>query len=312
LEIVQEKNANFAGEPIMNSMKAIVFPGQGAQFVGMGKELYDSSELARDHFAKANEILGFDIQSLMFEGTPEDLQKTSVTQPAIYIHSVLAALVNDLDKEAGMVAGHSLGEFSALAVAGALSFEDGLRLVAIRANAMQKACDQAESSMAALIGMEDEAVEKLCESIEGEIVVPANYNTAGQLVISGSVAGIDKAIEMAQSQGARMAKKLAVNGAFHSPFMEPARLELAEGIEKTPFNDIKVPIYQNVTALPATEKAVIKDNLLKQLTAPVRWTQTMKHMIADGATEFVESGPGNVLRGLLKRIDRKFPASAVS
>jgi [acyl-carrier-protein] S-malonyltransferase len=296
----------------MNSMKAIVFPGQGAQFVGMGKELYDSSELARDHFAKANEILGFDIQSLMFEGTPEDLQKTSVTQPAIYIHSVLAALVNDLDKEAGMVAGHSLGEFSALAVAGALSFEDGLRLVAIRANAMQKACDQAESSMAALIGMEDEAVEKLCESIEGEIVVPANYNTAGQLVISGSVAGIDKAIEMAQSQGARMAKKLAVNGAFHSPFMEPARLELAEGIEKTPFNDIKVPIYQNVTALPATEKAVIKDNLLKQLTAPVRWTQTMKHMIADGATEFVESGPGNVLRGLLKRIDRKFPASAVS
>lgn len=293
-------------------MKAIVFPGQGAQFVGMGKELYENSDLAKELFTKANDILGFDIQSIMFEGTEDDLRKTSVTQPAIYIHSVVAALVNGLDKEAAMVAGHSLGEFSALAVAGALSFEDGLRLVSIRANAMQKACDMAASTMAAIVGMEDEVVEQLCASIDGESVVPANYNTEGQLVISGSVAGIDQAIERATAQGARMAKKLEVNGAFHSPFMEPARLELAEGIENTPFNDARVPVYQNVTAAPATDKTVIKENLLKQLTAPVRWTQTMKAMIADGATEVVESGPGKVLQGLFKRIDRKFPSSGVN
>ncbi len=293
-------------------MKAIVFPGQGAQFVGMGKELYENSDLAKTLFAKANDILGFDIQAIMFDGTEEDLRKTSVTQPAIYIHSVVAALVNGLDKEAAMVAGHSLGEFSALAVSGALSFEDGLRLVAIRANAMQKACDLTESTMAAIVGMEDEAVEQLCAAITGETVVPANYNTDGQLVISGSEAGINEAIELAKEQGARMALKLEVNGAFHSPFMEPARLELAEGIENTPFSDAKVPVYQNVTASAATDKNVIKDNLLKQLTAPVRWTQTMKQMIADGATEVVESGPGKVLQGLFKRIDRKFPSSGVS
>ena len=291
-------------------MKAIVFPGQGAQFVGMGKELYENSDLAKELFAKANDILGFDIQSIMFEGTEDDLRKTSVTQPAIYIHSVVAALVNGLDKEAAMVAGHSLGEFSALAVAGALSFEDGLRLVSIRANAMQKACDMEKSTMAAIVGMEDQVVEELCASIDG--VVPANYNTNGQLVISGSEAGIDKAIEMATAQGARMAKKLEVNGAFHSPFMEPARVELAEGIENTPFSDAKVPVYQNVTASPSTDKDVIKANLLKQLTAPVRWTQTMKAMIADGATEVVESGPGRVLQGLFKRIDRRFPSSGVN
>lgn len=278
----------------------------------MGKELYENSDLAKELFTKANDILGFDIQSIMFEGTEDDLRKTSVTQPAIYIHSVVAALVNGLDKEAAMVAGHSLGEFSALAVAGALSFEDGLRLVSIRANAMQKACDMAASTMAAIVGMEDEVVEQLCASIDGESVVPANYNTEGQLVISGSVAGIDQAIERATAQGARMAKKLEVNGAFHSPFMEPARLELAEGIENTPFNDARVPVYQNVTAAPATDKTVIKENLLKQLTAPVRWTQTMKAMIADGATEVVESGPGKVLQGLFKRIDRKFPSSGVN
>ncbi len=293
-------------------MKALVFPGQGAQYVGMGKELYDASAEAQALFAKANDILGFDIQSLMFEGTDEDLRKTSVTQPAIYIHSVVAAMVHDLGKDAGMVAGHSLGEFSALTVAGALSFEDGLRLVSTRANAMQKACDMQESTMAAIIGMEDEAVEAVCANVTGEIVVPANYNTVGQLVISGSLEGVAKAIVLAQEGGARMAKKLEVNGAFHSPLMEPARLELAEGIENTHFNDTNIPIYQNVTAKPATEKDLIKGNLLSQLTAAVRWTQTMQHMIADGATEFVEVGPGKVLRGLLKRIDRKFPASGVS
>ncbi|MEM6264673.1 MAG: ACP S-malonyltransferase [Bacteroidota bacterium] len=292
-------------------MKAVVFPGQGAQFVGMGKELYDQSKKAQTLFSQANEILGFDIQELMFAGTPEDLMQTSVTQPSIFIHSVAAALENGLDLEAKMVAGHSLGEFSALTVSGAISFEEGLKLVSIRANAMQKACDAQESTMAAIVGLDDEVVEAICAEIE-DIVVPANYNTSGQLVISGTVSGVEKGIELALERGARIAKKLAVNGAFHSPLMESARLELAEGIEKADIHDAKMPIYQNVTARPHIEKEDIKANLLQQLTSPVRWTQTMQQMMADGATEFVEAGPGNVLRGLLKRVDRKFPASAVS
>ena len=292
-------------------MKALVFPGQGAQFSGMGKELYEASAEAKALFAKANDILGFDIQSIMFEGSDEDLKKTSVTQPAIYIHSVVAAIVNNLPAQAAMVAGHSLGEFSALAAAGALSFEDGLRLVSIRANAMQKACDIQESTMAAILGMADEDVEAICSGID-DTVVPANYNTVGQLVISGSVAGIDAAIAAATEKGARRALKLPVNGAFHSPLMEPARVELAEGIEQTNFQDINIPIYQNVTAKPHTNKDEIKANILAQLTAPVRWTQTVQAMIADGATEFVESGPGKVLSGLVKKVDRKMPVSQVS
>ena len=291
-------------------MKALVFPGQGAQFSGMGKELYEASYEAKALFSKANDILGFDIQSIMFEGTDEDLKKTSVTQPAIYIHSVVAAVVNNLAADAAMVAGHSLGEFSALAVAGALSFEDGLRLVSIRANAMQKACDLQESTMAAILGMADEEVEAVCAAID-DIVVPANYNTVGQLVISGSKSGIAAAIAAVQEQG-KKAIELSVNGAFHSPMMEPARIELAEGIEKTPFNDIQIPIYQNVTALPHTNKDEIKTNLLAQLTSPVRWTQTMQAMIAAGATEFVEAGPGKVLSGLVKKVDRRMPVSQFS
>lgn len=293
-------------------MKALVFPGQGAQFVGMGKELFDQSALAKELFGKANEILGFDIQSIMFEGTDEDLKRTSVTQPSIYIHSVVAAMVNNLAADAAMMAGHSLGEFSALTVAGALSFEDGLRLVSTRANAMQKACDIQESTMAAILGMEDEVVEAICAEVSGEIVVPANYNTVGQLVISGTKAGIAAAIAIAQEKGARRAMELPVNGAFHSPLMEPARIELAEGIEQTQFNDTKVPVYQNVTAKPYTDSESIKTNLLQQLTSSVRWTQTMQNMIADGAAEFIEVGPGKAISGMVKKIDRKFPVSQVS
>lgn len=294
-------------------MKALVFPGQGAQFVGMGKSLYDASDLAKDLFRQANDILGFDIQTIMFEGTEEDLRRTSVTQPAIYIHSVLAAMVNGLEKEAQMAAGHSLGEFSALAVAGALSFEAGLRLVAIRANAMQKACDLEPSTMAAILGMEDEAVEAVCEAAraEGQIVVPANYNSPGQLVISGSKAGIARALEIAKERGAKRAIELAVNGAFHSPLMEPARLELAEGIEKTEISDSAIPVYQNYTAKAHTAKAEIKHNLLMQLTAPVRWTQSVQAMLAAGATDFVECGPGKVLSGLVKKIDRNVQTANV-
>ena len=293
-------------------MKALVFPGQGAQFVGMGQELYDASDLAKEMFAKANEILGFDIQGIMFGGTDEDLKRTSVTQPSIYIHSVVAAMVNDLAQDAAMTAGHSLGEFSALTVAGALSFEDGLKLVSIRANAMQKACDMQESTMAAILGMEDADVEAICAAVEGEIVVPANYNTIGQLVISGSKAGIAKAIELAQEKGARRAIELPVNGAFHSPLMEPARVELAEGIEQTQFSDTQIPVYQNVDAKAHTSAEEIKANLLQQLTSSVRWTQTMQNMIAAGATEFIEVGPGKALSGMAKKIDRKFPVSQVS
>lgn len=293
-------------------MKAVVFPGQGAQFVGMGKSLHEQSELARELFAKANEIVGFDITKMMFEGTDEDLKRTSVTQPAIYIHSVITALVNGLDKQADMVAGHSLGEFSALAVAGALSFEAGLRLVCIRANAMQKACDLQESTMAAILGMEDAAVEAICAEISDDIVVPANYNSPGQLVISGTKTGIARALALATEKGAKRAIELSVNGAFHSPLMEPARLELAEGIERAEFFDAQTPVYQNVTAQAHTDKSEIKANLLQQLTSPVRWTQIMQNMIAAGAAEFVESGPGNVLSGLVKKVDRKMPTSQMA
>lgn len=259
-------------------------------------------------FEKANEILGFDITNIMFNGTADELKQTSVTQPAIYMHSVILAKV--LGMEGAMAAGHSLGEFSALAVAGALSFEDGLKLVSIRANAMQKACDAQESTMAAIVGMEDPAVEEICSKIE-DIVVPANYNSPGQLVISGSISGINSAVDAANEAGARMAKVLEVNGAFHSPLMEPARVELEEGINNASFSDARIPVYQNVTAKPETSADVIKANLVAQLTAPVRWTQTIQQMIADGATEFVEIGPGKVLQGLMRRIDRSAAASGV-
>lgn len=287
-------------------MKAVVFPGQGAQHPGMGQDLYNASDEAQALFAKANEVLGFDIQATMFEGTEDDLRKTSVTQPAIFIHSVVAALVNGLDKSAEMTAGHSLGEFSALTAAGAMAFEDGLKLVSIRANAMQKACDAQESTMAAILGLEDAVVEEICANIE-EVVVPANYNTVGQIVISGSLEGVAKAIAQAEVKGARRAIKLQVNGAFHSPLMESARIELAQGIESIAFNDARIPVYQNVTAQPHQAKDEIKANLLAQLTAPVRWTQTMHAMIDAGATNFVECGPGKVLRGLVKKVDRKMP-----
>ncbi|WNJ18880.1 ACP S-malonyltransferase [Pontibacter sp. G13] len=295
-------------------MKALVFPGQGAQFSGMGKELFESSAQAQELFAQANEILGFDIQSTMFEGSEEDLKRTSVTQPAVFIHAYVAAVVHGVLDAADVTAGHSLGEFTALAASGALSFEDGLKLVSIRANAMQKACDIEPSTMAAILGMEDAAVEAICQQASegGEIVVPANYNTVGQLVISGSKAGIAKAIELAQEQGARRALELSVNGAFHSQFMEPARVELAAGIEQAAFSNARIPVYQNVDAQPHTDAAEIKENLLKQLTAPVRWTQTVQNMVANGVTEFVEAGPGKVLSGLIKKVDRKLPVSQVN
>ncbi|MDE6197397.1 MAG: ACP S-malonyltransferase [Muribaculaceae bacterium] len=289
-------------------MKAYVFPGQGAQFVGMGKDLYDNNAEARELFEKANEILGFRITDLMFAGTDEDLRQTAVTQPAIFLHSVLLAKSLGADFKPDMVAGHSLGEFSALVAAGALSFEDGLRLVAARANAMQKACELTESTMAAVLALPDEKVEEICAGIDG-VVVCANYNCPGQLVISGEVAAIDAACEALKAAGAKRALKLKVGGAFHSPCMEPARAELAEAIERTEVHAPVCPVYQNVDALPHTDPAEIKANLVAQLTAPVRWTQTVRNMIADGATEFVELGPGKVLQGLVAKID---PAAAVS
>lgn len=266
----------------------------------MGKALYDASPVAKEMFDRANDILGFDIVNIMFNGTEEDLKQTSVTQPAIYLHSVALAAAGGFQGD--MVAGHSLGEFSALVAAGVLSFEDGLRLVAIRANAMQKACNLAESTMAAIVGLEDEQVEAVCAQFDD--VVPANYNSVGQLVISGSKSGIAAAIEAAKAAGAKIAKELVVNGAFHSPFMQPAAEELAAGIAATTFHDAKVPIYQNVTAAPATSADLIKANLVAQLTAPVRWTQTVRQMSADGATSFTEIGPGKVLAGLIKRINK--------
>ncbi|GAB1415209.1 ACP S-malonyltransferase [Paludibacter sp.] len=284
-------------------MKAYVFPGQGAQFVGMGKDLYDNSSLACEYFEKANEILGFRITDLMFSGTPDDLKQTKVTQPAIFLHSVISALVLGDEFQPDMVAGHSLGEFSALVAAKALSFEDGLVLVSKRAMAMQKACEIEESTMAAVLGLSDEIVEEVCDSITTEVVVPANYNCPGQLVISGSVAGIDMACEALKAKGAKRALRLPVGGAFHSPLMKPAGDELQAAINETIINEPICPVYQNVNAYPQTDPKSIKENLIAQLTAPVRWTQTVKNMITDGATEFFELGPGDVLKGLVKKVN---------
>ncbi len=283
-------------------MKAFVFPGQGAQFVGMGKDLYEQSAVAKEMFEKANEILGFRITDLMFEGTDEDLRQTKVTQPAIFLHSVILAKTMGDAFCPQMVAGHSLGEFSALVAAGALSFEDGLKLVYQRATAMQKACEITPSTMAAVLNLPDEKVEEICAGID-EVVVPANYNCPGQIVISGSEAGIDKACEQLLAAGAKRALKLKVGGAFHSPLMEPARAELAEAIHSTTISTPVCPVYQNVSTIGETNPETIKANLIAQLTAPVKWTQSVRHMIADGATSFTEVGPGNVLQGLVKKID---------
>lgn len=283
--------------------KAYVFPGQGAQFVGMGKELYESNEKARALFDQANDILGFRITDIMFEGTDEDLKQTKVTQPAVFLHSVITALCLD-DFCPDMVAGHSLGEFSALTAAGALRFEDGLRLVYARAMAMQKACEAEPSTMAAIINLPDETIERICAEIsaEGGVVVPANFNSPGQVVISGSVEAVKEACAQLKAAGAKRALPLAVGGAFHSPLMESARVELAAAIEQAPISSPICPVYQNVDALPHTDPVEIKENLLKQLTSPVRWTQSVQNMMADGMTEFVECGPGEVLAGLIKRI----------
>ena len=280
-------------------MKAYVFPGQGAQFVGMGKDLYESNEQARELFEKANEILGFRITDIMFEGTAEDLKQTKVTQPAVFLHSVISAIVLGVEPE--MVAGHSLGEFSALVVAKALSFEDGLRLVAARAMAMQKACELNPSVMAAVLGLPDEKVEEVCAGIDG-VVVPANYNCPGQLVISGANEAIDAACEKMKEAGAKRALKLPVGGAFHSPLMEPARVELEAAIRATTYNKPICPVYQNIDAKPYTDPEELKRNSIAQLTGPVRWTQTVQNMVADGASSFRELGPGNVLQGLIKKI----------
>ncbi|MES2588456.1 MAG: ACP S-malonyltransferase [Bacteroidota bacterium] len=290
-------------------MKAYVFPGQGAQFSGMGKDLYDKSDLAKGMFVKANEILGYDIQKIMFEGTDEELKQTKVTQPAIFLHSViLAACLGDSFKP-DMVAGHSLGEISALVANKTLKFEDGLKLVYKRALAMQKACEAEPSTMAAILGLEDEIVEKICAEING-IVVAANYNCPGQLVISGAFPAVEEACLKLTEAGAKRALLLPVGGAFHSPLMEPAREELAAAIEATEFSTPICPVYQNVNASAVTSPEEIKKNLVAQLTAPVRWTQTMNLMIADGATEVIEVGPGKVLQGLFKKVDRAFPCSS--
>ena len=290
--------------------KAYVFPGQGAQFVGMGKDMYENSELAKELFEKANEVLGFRITDLMFEGTDEDLRQTKVTQPAIFLHSVILTKAYADKFSPDMVAGHSLGEFSALVAAGALDFEDGLKLVYKRALAMQKACEAAPSTMAAIIGLADDKVEEICASIDG-VVVPANYNCPGQLVISGTHETIDAACEKLSEAGARRALKLPVGGAFHSPLMEPAKEELAAAIEQTTFKTPICPVYQNVSTKGETDPEVIKKNLVAQLTAPVKWTQSAQNMVADGMTELIECGPGAVLQGLMKKIDKTVTTTSI-
>ncbi len=292
-------------------MKAYVFPGQGSQFKGMGKDLYDNSAKAKELFETGNSVLGFRLTDIMFEGTDEDLKQTKVTQPAIFLHSVVLAILKGEIFKPAMVAGHSLGEFSALTATGALSFEDGLRLVLQRALAMQKACEATPSTMAAVLALEDSKVEEICASIKDDIVVPANYNCPGQLVISGTVPGVTKACELLKAAGAKRALMLPVGGAFHSPLMEPARIELSKAIEATTFNKPVCVVYQNVNASPETEPEAIKRNLIAQLTAPVRWTQTIQRMTADGATQYYEVGPSKVLQGLVKKISPSVEAMSI-
>ena len=292
-------------------MKAYIFPGQGAQFTGMGLDLYNNSQMAHELFEKANEILGFRITDIMFEGTAEQLKQTNVTQPAIFLHSVILAKVLGNSFQPEMVAGHSLGEISALVAAGVLSFDDGLQLVSKRASAMQKACEIMPSTMAAVLGLEDQIVEEVCDAVDG-VVVAANYNCPGQLVISGEVSAIETACELLKEKGARRALVLPVGGAFHSPMMEPAREELAAAIKATKFNEPTCRVYQNVPAKAITTALEIKENLIKQLTAPVKWTQSIQSMIADGGTQFIEVGPGKVLQGLMRKIDRSVEATGAS
>ena len=295
-------------------MKAFVFPGQGAQFVGMGKDLYENSPLAKELFEKANDILGYRITDIMFNGTDEDLRQTKVTQPAVFLHSVISALCMGDDLKPEMTAGHSLGEFSALVIAGVLSFEDALKLVYARAMAMQQACEAQPSTMAAVLGLTDDKVEEICDDVtrKGEIVVAANYNCPGQIVISGTVEGINKACELMKEAGAKRALPLNVSGAFHSPLMKPAQMELEAAIQATKFNNPMCPVYQNVDALPHTTAEEIKANLVAQLTASVRWTQSVTNMLTDGATEFIECGPGAVLQGLIKKIDKNANAHGIA
>ena len=293
-------------------MKAYVFPGQGTQFPGMGKDLYENSVEAKALFEEANDILGFRITDIMFGGTEDDMKQTKVTQPSIFLHSVIMAKVMGVNFQPDMIAGPSVGEFSALVAGKAIKFEDGLKLVAKRANAMQKACDTVPSTMAAIIGLDDETIEDVCENIKNEIVVAANYNCPGQLVISGSIPGVEKACEVLTEKGAKRAIILRVAGAFHSPLMEPAREELEAAIASTVFSNPVCPVYQNVDALPVTDPEVIKQNLIAQLTAPVRWTQIVKNMIADGATSFTEIGPGSVLQGLVKKVERSMITAGVN
>lgn len=296
-------------------MKAYVFPGQGSQFRGMGHDLYQQSEAARQLFDQANQVLGYDLTSIMFEGTDEDLKQTIYTQPAVFLHGVVMALTSEAfapDRfDVSMVAGHSLGELSALTAAGVLSFEDGLRLASVRATAMQRACELVQSTMAAVLGLADDVIERVCAEITEEIVVPANYNCPGQVVISGSVAGIQLAEARLKAAGAKRVVQLAVGGAFHSPFMEPAQTEFAEAVQNMPFKAPRCPVYQNVNAEATTNPEQIKANLIAQLTSPVRWTQSVERMVADGATEFYECGPGKVLQGLIKKISPATPVASV-